>query len=424
MAAARTIAAIPYTPRLARRLTATLFVVQSLASASLIANAAVNPIIGARLGGTDALAGLPGTMLLLGAAVASYPAGQLMQRVGRRNGLALGFGLGALGMLLGALGINTQSLLVFLAGLVLIGCARGATDQSRYAAADAETPARRGRAISTVVFAGTIGAVGGPAMVAPLAGVAERLGFDPYSGSMVGGALLFGMAALLLMALLRPDPLAIARGFAAAAPPPIVRAIPQHAAWQVLLANPGVRAAVAAMTLGQAVMVMVMTVTSLHMYHNHHGLNEVSLVIAAHTFGMFGVSFITGALAARIGQRATIVIGCALLALGCLAAPLSPQLVPLALTLFLVGVGWNLCYIAGSSLLTETVAAEERGAAQGAAEVAVNLASAVGSLGSGFVMAALGFGALCIGGALMCIVPALLAVRGVRGALALPRSGQ
>ena len=43
--------------------------------------------------------------------------------------------------------------------------------------------------------------------------------------------------------------------------------------------------------------------------------------------------------------------GSLILALSALMAPLSPAWIPLALALFLLGLGWNLCFIAGSSLL-------------------------------------------------------------------------
>src|SRR5215212_10341498 len=62
-----------YSTRAARRITWTLFVAQGLASAALIANGTVNPIIGAELSGREALAGLPGTLLLLGAAATAQP---------------------------------------------------------------------------------------------------------------------------------------------------------------------------------------------------------------------------------------------------------------------------------------------------------------------------------------------------------------
>jgi MFS family permease len=396
-----------YSPAAARRIATTLFVTQSLASAGLIANATINPIIGARLSGQDALAGLPGTLLLIGAAGAAYPAGLLMQQLCRRPGLALGFVVGAVGMAVGGFAVVAHAFLPFLLGLLLIGAARGVIDQSRYAAADAQLPENRARAISMVVFAGTVGAVGGPALVEPLANVVSGLGLDALSGSMFGGSALFLIAGVLIVAFLRPDPLVIGRALAAGREerqgPPT-----PPAPLATVLRRPASQIAAAAMIIGQAVMVLVMTVTSLHMHHHAHGLGDVSLVIGAHTLGMFGLSVVTGRLADRIGRRATIAGGALLLVLGCLIAPLSLATSWMALALFLVGLGWNLCYIAGSSLLSESVTAAERGRAQGAADLAVNLSSAVGSLSSGFILAALSFGVLCAIGAALSLLPLAL----------------
>ena len=192
-------------PKVGQRIAQILFITQSLGSAALISNATVNPIIGVKLSQNEVLAGVPGTLLLIGAALASYPAGELMQRLGRRPGLALGFMIGALGMAIGGYAIVVHSFAIFLLGLLLIGAARGAVDQSRYAAADANLPEARARAISTVVFAGTVGAVGGPLLVAPLGALVERLfGFDVLAGPMIGGSVVFAISGVLIITLLRP----------------------------------------------------------------------------------------------------------------------------------------------------------------------------------------------------------------------------
>jgi MFS family permease len=395
-------------PTVGRRLVGTLFVTQSLASAGYIANIAVNTILGKNLSGSEALAGLPGTLLLLGAAASAYPAGRLMQRIGRRYGLTLGFLLGLLGMLASSAAVVLFMFPLLLLGVLLIGSARGVTDQSRYAAADAQPLDQRGKAISTIVFAGTIGAVGGPALVGPAGQIAARVGIDPLAGPMLAGAVLFAVAAVLLFATLRPDPRAIAE--ALAVPPAGHTPAPEVSArsWRMMARVPEVQLGVVAMVFGQVVMVTVMSMVSLHMYNHEHGLGEVSLVIAAHTLGMFGLSFFTGALADRFGRRAIIGAGALVLIAGCVIAPFSLQTPLLALALFLVGLGWNGCYVSGSSLLADALTPGERGAAQGAADLAVNFAAAASSLSSGLVMALLGFGALCAIGSVLALVPLIL----------------
>jgi MFS family permease len=171
---------------------------------------------------------------------------------------------------------------------------------------------------------------------------------------------------------------------------------------------PAAQLALAAMVFGQVVMVLVMSVTSLHMHNHQHGLDDVGTVITAHTLGMFGLSGFTGPLAARVGRPLTIAIGALLLIGGSLLAPVSLMTAWLAVALFLVGLGWNLCYISGSTLLSDILAPAERGPVQGANELVVNLASALSSLGSGVILAGLGYRALGLAGAGLALLPLAL----------------
>jgi MFS family permease len=172
-----------------------------------------------------------------------------------------------------------------------------------------------------------------------------------------------------------------------------------------IMRQPAAWLALTAMVIGQMVMVLIMSVTSLHMHHHNHGLDDVSLVIMAHTLGMFGLSIVNGTLIDRVGRKAAIGSGAALLIAGSLLAPVSLLTAWLALALFLVGLGWNLCYIAGSSLLSDSLAPSERSPVQGANELVVNLASAIGSLGSGVILAYAGFTALSSVGAALAVLP-------------------
>lgn len=409
--------------RATRWITGVLFVSQSLASAAFIANTAVNAIVGVELSGQEALAGLPSTLMLAGAAMSAYPAGRFMQRFGRRFGLASGFLGGLIGMAVDGLAVITRSFALFLLGLLILGVARGITDQSRYAAADAAPISQRARAISTVVFAGTVGAVGGPALVGPLGHLAITMGLPELAGPMFGGALLFGICALLIVLLLRPDPRTIARQIAVDEEEHRPATITPDRSLTTVLRIPAARTALLAMVIGQAVMVLVMGVTSLHMHHHDHALSSISLVIGAHTLGMFGLSMVTGWLTDRIGRPGTIIFGTLLLIGGAMLAPVSLLTPWLALALFLVGLGWNFCYIAGSSLLADTITPSERGRIQGGADLLVNLASAGGSLSSGVIMAGAGYGILCLIGALIALLPLVLVGIQLRSARPATTSG-
>jgi MFS family permease len=234
------------------------------------------------------------------------------------------------------------------------------------------------------------------------------MSLDPLAGPMWSGALLFALAGGLIVAMLRPDPRDMAREIAATHPDTRLPSGPARSLREIARL-PAAQLALVAMVFGQVVMVLVMSVTSLHMHNHSHGLGDVSLVIMAHTLGMFGLSILTGPLADRIGRPRTIAGGAVLLIVGSLLAPVSLRTEWLALALFLVGLGWNLCYIAGSSLLSDILAPSERGSVQGANELVVNLASATSSLSSGVILAGLGYTALGLAGAGLSLLPLALA---------------
>ncbi|MCA9942966.1 MAG: MFS transporter [Ardenticatenaceae bacterium] len=369
--------------RTRQRLTGALFVSQSLFSAAMIAAFTLSPILAAELGGSDNAAGVPNTLTLLGRALAAYPIGWLFDKVGRRLGLTIGFVLALFGAAVTVWAVLNSSFIGFCAGAALMGMGRGGSDQGRYVAAEVQTADRRAKVIGLIVFAGTIGAVGGPALVGPSVKLAEAWGFLGDAGPYLAALGLYALGLLTIFVFLRPDPKQVSQVLEAENPAEdtdvTVRPLTQ------IFSQPAVLLAVAAMAIGQLVMALIMVITPLHMDHNNHSTESVSLVIMAHTLGMFGLSSITGWLIDRYGRIPLIVAGAALLIISGILAPLSVAVPNLAIALFLLGLGWNFCFIAGSSLLADALAARERARAQGASEVLVSLATGVGSLGTGAV---------------------------------------
>lgn len=366
-----------------QRLTGALFISQSLFSAAMIAAFTLTPILAAELGGSDNVAGVPNTLTLLGRAAAAYPIGWLFDKVGRRLGLSLGFALALAGAVLTVWSVMNTSFIGFCAGAALMGMGRGGSDQARYVAAEVQTADRRAKVIGLIVFAGTVGAIGGPALVAPSARLASAWDLLSDTGPYLAAIGLYAVGLLTIFIFLRPDPRQISRALEAENPNK-EPALPVRPLSQIFR-QPTVLLAVAAMAIGQLVMALIMVITPLHMDHNNHSTESVSLVIMAHTLGMFGLSSVTGWLIDRYGRVPLIVAGSAILIISGILAPLSVAVPNLAVALFLLGLGWNFCFIAGSSLLADALAARERARAQGASEVLVSLATGVGSLGTGAV---------------------------------------
>lgn len=391
-----------------QKITAALLVTQSLFSASVIMVFTISSIIAVQLaGGNNQWAGVPATLVLIGAAGVAYPVGRLMDRVGRRPGLTLGYVFGLAGVLIAAWAVLGQSLWLFLAGIFLIGLAKGVSDLGRYAAAEANTLSKRARAISLVVLGGTVGSIFGPALIKWSSGLAERAGLLPLSGPWFAAAVFLGLALAVVQLFLRPDPQQIARQLAAFEPGdnPLQRA---GRSFQEILGDNRAKLAVSAMVFGQLTMVLVMTVTPVHMHDHQHEIAAISWVIMAHTLGMFGLSFFVGWLVDRFGRARMIMAGALILIVSCVLAPLTTQVFGLALALFLLGLGWNFCFVAGSTLLSDVLRSHEKGRIQGVADASVNVASGVGSLGGGLIFAAIGFTAMNWIGLVVALVPLLL----------------
>jgi MFS family permease len=393
--------------RLRRRATGTLVAGVALGSTGYIAAVTVATIAAEELAGSSAWAGVPGAAAVLGAAGGSILLSWIMVRAGRRAGLTAGYSLGAIGALVAVAALLDGSFALLLGGTVLIGIANAASNLSRYAAADLVPPARRAAALGTVVWAATVGAVVGPNLVAGAGTAAEALGLPRLTGAYVLPAIFVTASAILTFVLLRPDPYRLADPSAR-----LVSSDGEGDPVRALLRRPTVVIALVALIANQAVMVLVMTMTPLHMIEHGHGLAAIGLVISAHTFGMFALSPVSGRLADAFGPSPVVVAG---LVVAGSAAVLSAAAPPdggvvLGLALFLLGFGWNLGYVAGSSILTHGLAIRERTRLQGAADALVWSSSAIASLASGLVVAAAGFTALGLLGAALVAVPVWLVV--------------
>ncbi len=395
--------------RIAKKITRILFLVQSLSSAGFIAIFTVNALVGVALSGQDALAGLPEAVRVLGQAFAALAWGYLMERLGRRPSLAMGQVVGVLGSAVAGGAVIAASFPVFLVGLLLMGMARASADLGRFAAAEVHLPDKRGRAISNVVLGGTVGSVVGPLLVGPTGHWSLGSGFPELAGPYSVGFVFWGVAAVLVFAGLRPDPRDVGRELARLNPGAVpnlgrVRGLPE------IMRQPGVVVAMVTVVFAQMVMVTLMVMTSVHMRVHHHPLTAVSLVISLHTLGMYALAIISGRLTDQWGRGPMIILGAAVLVISCLMAAPSEGVLPLAIALFLLGLGWNFAYVAGSALLADQLSPMERAKTQGFNDLLLGFASAVGSFGSGLVFATAGYAGLGLVAAAAALVPLGLAI--------------
>ena len=380
-----------------RRTMRTLVVSQALGATGTTIGVATASLLARDIAGSESEAGLAQTFQVLGAAIAAYLLARLMSRRGRRVGLVTGYLLGAGGALLAVLAGVVGSMLLLLVGAVLLGATSAANSSARYAATDLAEDRHKGRALSVVVWATTIGAVAGPNLTGPAAGLARWVGVPELTGPFLLGSVGMIAAAFVVGALLRPDPLLLARE---AAGVPVAE--PSGTAWRraVLAARerPVLAFAVLGMACAHAAMVAVMVMTPLHMEHGHAELRVIGLVISLHVLGMYAFSPLVGMLADRLGRPGVLVAGAGLLLVSLLLCARSPEgsSWQIFVGLFLLGLGWSFATVAASTLVAQHAPLGARTDVQGAADLVMGLTAASAGGLAGLVVAVWGYPELAV----------------------------
>jgi MFS family permease len=191
-------------------------------------------------------------------------------------------------------------------------------------------------------------------------------------------ALVSLVAALLLTRLQMPAPTAYTSGSGGTPAAQIVR-------------QPTYLVALFAAATGYGVMILAMTATPIAMVHHHHALADAATVIQLHVLGMFLPSFFTGSLIARFGVLRVMLTGVALLTGHVLTTLTGTGFESFAAALILLGVGWNFLYVGGTTLLTTTYTAAERGRAQATNDLSIFVFGLLSSLSAGALLDAAGW---------------------------------
>ncbi|MGI5351621.1 MFS transporter [Streptomyces sp. CA-250714] len=409
-----------------RRVRLALVISQILGGLGVSTAVALAAVLAEEIGGSEAVAGLASTSSVIGTALLSLPFAALMARRGRRVGLTSAYAVAAVGGLVVVAGAAMRNFPLLLVGMAAFGASNTAGLQARFAAADLAEPLHRARAISTVVWATTVGAVLGPNIAAPAGKSVSGLGIPEAAGPFLWGTVVFLLAGALLHLLLRPDPLLTARALARAERGDAEGVGAEadgdgggrslRAGLAAVAASPHARVALAAIAGSHTVMVSVMVMTPVDLGGHGAGVELIGLVISGHITGMYAFSPVMGWLADRIGRFSVILSGVALL--GCataLAGTANGNHAQSAAGLFLLGLGWSAGLVSGSALLTDSVPQQARAAVQGFSDMIMNSAAGAGGALSGLVVAQAGYGWLnLLASVLLLPVAALTVVVAVR----------
>lgn len=334
-------------------------------------------ILGAGMAPAASLATLPLSAMVVGLALGTFPAALAMQRFGRRPAFQASALMAAAACGLAAHAIARGDFWLFCGATFVLGANNAVVMQYRFAAAEFVAADRVGHAIATVMTGALVAAVLGPEIGVRAAVLVEG---SRYAGSFLCGGLLYLLACAVLSRLPGGAVPAAARGSGG-------RSLSQPGRQPVFIV------AVLAGIVSYAVMSFIMTATPISMHvMDHHPEHHTKWVIQSHLLAMYLPALVSGRIVGRFGTHATMTAGTVTMA-GCVAVAVAGgrEVIHYWWAMVLLGIGWNLLFVAGTTLLTQAYRPEERFRAQALNEFAVFGSQAVASLMAGVALATVGW---------------------------------
>jgi MFS family permease len=328
-----------------------------------------------------------------------------MDRFGRVPVISGGFVVGMVGCVLTAVGCVVHSATLVILGFAGVGGMNGAVILARTAVADMYPSERKARAISYVLFGALFGAALGPLVFRPLF-AGKDLELDTLVVPWFAAAAMCIVGVILALAI-RPDPRTIAfelerAGLVPGEPPTREDAAPLGQ----ILRRPGVPAAVLAAIASFAVMAGVMNLTGYIVVGHDHEQSDVFTVISLHIVGMFGLVLFVGQFVDRVGRHRALIGGLVIMAISTVMLAWVVQIPSLSLSLYLLGLGWNVSYVAASAELVTLAKPVERGRLVGFTDLVAGLTAAALALVGGLAYSEWGVVAIAVGATVAVIAPA------------------
>lgn len=351
-----------------------LAVAQMLGSSGLTVVVILGGIVAAAIAPKASWATVPISVAIVSTALTTVPAAFLMRHVGRRMGFMIGAGIGAIGGLVASAAIVRGDFMLFCIATVLLGGSMAFTQQYRFAAAESVVDERASKAISYVLVGGL-----GAALLNPQVALAARwwIADVEYAGSFVAVSVLYVAAILVLSRLQLP------------APPVADGANAPHGKLEF---TPQLRMAIFAGASAFAVMSFLMTAAPISMHSvDRHGVEATTWVIQSHILAMFLPSLVTGHMVGRFGERLMMMAGGALLALCVVFSAQGRHFMHYWSGMVLLGLGWNLLFVAGTTLLTRSVQGVDRHRVQALNDFTVFGSQACASLLAGLALQNVGW---------------------------------
>jgi len=336
---------------------------------------AINGLVGLSLAPYSWMATLPIMGYVVGGALSTGPVAWSQSRWGRKVSFQIGLAVAFFSALLATYAVVSANFWLLVVATVVAGYYSANGQLYRFAAAELARPEYRERAVSMVLAGGIVGGVIGP----NLARWTQHLGNAPFAGAYAALAVV-ALVSMAVVALVSFPP----------APPRKKEAGGGRPLW-VIMRQPVFVVSTAAAALGFGVMNVLMAASPIAMHASGHPFKDVALVLEWHVIGMFAPGFFTGHLIKRFGVITIMAVG-VVLNLLCIAIALSGvEVMHFVVSMFVVGVGWNFLFTAGTALSLNAYRPEERDKTQGAINFCVFGMLVISSFSSGALVTTQGW---------------------------------
>lgn len=326
--------------------------------------------LGVLLAPSPALATFPLAAMIVGTAFASMPAAMIMQKIGRRSGFVYATLVAILGSILAFFSIRQGNFWGLSFSISLLGMHMAFVQQFRFAALEWVKPEQAATTASIILLGGLFAAWFGPELA--------MLGKDLFNHTFAGAFVLLAVCHSVLLLLLSVIPFVRNEQSVVKIKGRSVIA---------LLSDKGMLAAVVCSAVAYGVMSLIMTATPVSMTQiEHYPLLETKTVIQSHILAMFLPSLFTPFILGFLATFSILLIGIAVFVVAITIALLDQSYWGYWSALVCLGLGWNLMFVGGTTLLAQSYAAHERFKAQAVNEMIVFGGQAIMALSAGWLI--------------------------------------
>ncbi|MDC0513447.1 MFS transporter [Pelagibacteraceae bacterium] len=334
-------------------------------------NVFLSGIIGSTLSPIKSLQTVPTSLMIVGIAVFSFFAAQIMSKIGRKAGFLYAAIFSSFSASLAAYAVWDKSFYLFCIACFFIGIGMSFTHQYRFAAAESVKKSFIPNALSIVMLATIFSALLGPNIA-------------NFNKDLINGHLYVG--SYLSLSVLTFIPVIFLSFYSPKVEPMSTR---EHKgrSYLELISQPRFLQATASAAFAYAVMSFLMTATPINMHvMENYSLNKTAVVIQLHIISMFLPSLITGILVKKFGHSKIIYAGVGFFILTILLSFFEASFFNYLFALVFLGIGWNFLYLSGTGLLVISYREKEKYKAQGFNDILVFSIQALASLSAGYML--------------------------------------